>query len=379
MNIRKSQTERAWRVVHESFKSQFCQYGKMWFDVASKWVSGRGKHIEDSKTRMAVRLYGQRGKHARSVSHMGMVGLAISGLLMAPVLASGYAALFPTQVVDWEWDQASTLLAAEDDEMTTLISDKPRDKVVEYEVQNGDTLSGIAKKFGISVETIEWENEFSTNTKLKPGQMLRILPLTGVKHKVKKGETIYSIAKKYQAEPQAMVDFPFNSFANDETFALAVGQEILVPDGIIEEPVAPAQPKPTKSNLAETSGGAVTGTGQFAWPTTGRITQNFSWYHQALDIANRDAPNVLAADSGKVIVAGWPDNSGYGNRVLIDHGNGYITLYGHLSQIYVTPGQYLNRGEPLGRMGSTGRSTGTHLHFEIRKGSAKLNPLQFLQ
>src|SRR5690606_6691925 len=131
----------------------------------------------------------------------------------------------------------------------------------------------------------------------------------------------------YDAEPQAIVDFPFNSFANDETFALAVGQEVLVPNGIIETPAAPAAVQRPLATVQTPSSGAVSGTGQFAWPTSGKITQNFSWYHQALDIANREAPNVLAADSGRVVVTGWPDSSGYGNRVVIDHGNGYITLY----------------------------------------------------
>ncbi len=380
MNSHKGANGKIWGSSsgQRGIRTEFGEYTRVWFGVVSKWVEGKGKKLEDSKAWMAIRLYGQRGKHARSVSHAGMAGLAMVGLLMAPVLASGYAALFPGQAIDWEWEQSSNLLAAEDSTMTTLVSDKPRDKVIDYEVVDGDTLSGIAKKFGITVETIEWENDFNQNTKLKPGQKLRILPVTGVRYKVKKGETIYSIAKKFEAEPQAMVDFPFNNFANDETFALAIGQEVIVPDGVMPAPVeAPRASKPSTPSVS--TGGAVSGSGQFVWPAAGRLTQNYSWYHQGLDIANREAPNILAADSGRVIVAGWPDNSGYGNRVVIDHGNGLVTLYGHMSAVYVSNGQYVNRGEPIGKMGSTGRSTGTHLHFEIRKGSARLNPFQYLK
>ena len=119
--------------------------------------------------------------------------------------------------------------------------------------------------------------------------------------------------------------------------------------------------------------------GSFVWPAQGSITQRYTWYHRGIDIANSGAPDILTADSGKVIIAGWPDNSGYGNRVVVDHGNGYVTLYAHLAKIYVVAGQTVARGSSLGKMGSTGRSTGTHLHFEIIKSGSKLNPLDVLK
>ena len=109
------------------------------------------------------------------------------------------------------------------------------------------------------------------------------------------------------------------------------------------------------------------------------LLTNFYWYHKGIDIANKAAPDVLAADSGKVVIAGWPDGYGYGNRVLIDHGNGYRTLYAHLSRIYVIPGQTVTRGSAIGKMGSTGRSTGVHLHFEVIKGGSYLSPLSMLK
>ena len=196
-------------------------------------------------------------------------------------------------------------------------------------------------------------------------------------HKVKRGETIYSIAKYYSTGPQGIIDFPFNSFTNDETFELAVGQILIVPDGVKpkQKPWAPgayiAQETP--------DAGVVSATGQFIWPASGTLSQLFRWYHKGIDISNKSTPPILAADAGKVVIAGWPDGIGYGNRVLIDHGNGFATLYAHLAKIYVEAGQTVNRGDQIGQMGSTGRSTGTHLHFEIRKNGAAVNPLGYLK
>ena len=342
-----------------------------WFGQVTK---ERLDKVIQAQSWAAAHIYSGRGKWARPVGHMGMVGIVLVGMGLAPVLANSYSSgeSDNSEVLGWE-STSIDVLETSYDNLTTIVSDKPRDKVVDYLVLQGDTLSGIAKKFGISVDTIRWENDLVKDSTLKPGQKLRILPVSGVRYKVRKGETIYSIAKKFEAEPQAIVDFPFNSFADDETFALAVGQEIIIPEGVMDEPVAPV-----RKSTPEYFAGSGTGTGQFIWPTQGKITQNYAWYHQGLDIANKASPNVLAADSGRVTVAGWPDKSGYGNRVVIDHGNGYVTLYGHLTQIYVTPGQYVNRGEPVGKMGTTGRSTGIHLHFEVRKGSSRLNPLSFL-
>jgi murein DD-endopeptidase MepM/ murein hydrolase activator NlpD len=211
---------------------------------------------------------------------------------------------------------------------------------------------------------------------LKIGQKLEILPVTGVSHKVAKGETIYSIAKRYDAEPQAIVNFPFNTFVNDETFELAVGQELIVPEGV--RPVVRQQTAP-RQRILTPDAGTVVASGSFVWPASGTISQYFSWYHQAIDIANRSAPNILAADAGRVTTAGWPDSYGYGNRVVIDHGNGYQTLYAHLQSIYVVVGQSVSRGAPIGRMGTTGRSTGIHLHFEVYRNGVRINPLTVLQ
>lgn len=330
--------------------------------------------FETVKGIFAAVLYRQRGKNAKRFMHSGMAALTAFGMMIAPIVAQE----FPGGSVDpWNTSSPSSVLFAstDDPETTTLISDKVRDKIIEYKVMPGDTVGSIADKFDVSTDTVLWQNDIGPKTSIKPGQTLEILPVTGVSHKVIKGDTVYSIAKKYDSSPQAIVDFPYNTFVNDETFELAIGQTIIVPDG-----VRPAE-KPTAPRIRQITpdAGTVVASGNFVWPTGGTITQRFAWYHKGVDIANRAAPNVVAADSGKVIIAGWPDNYGYGNRVVIDHGNGYRTLYGHLSAIYVVQGQSVTRGSSIGKMGSTGRSTGTHLHFEVTNNGVYLNPLNVLR
>ncbi|MCA9369829.1 MAG: M23 family metallopeptidase [Pseudomonadales bacterium] len=244
----------------------------------------------------------------------------------------------------------------------------------------------MAARYGLSVDTILWENNLSEKDSLKPGTELRILPVDGVRHKVSRGETIYSIGKKYgldAAQVQVIVDYPFNEFLNDETFELATGQYVVVPGGKPPEKTTSAATTRSGTTVARAAqqtpdAGAVTATGSFVWPASGRITQGYSFYHKAFDIANQGGGPILAGDSGTVTAAGW-DSSGYGNRVIIDHGNGYSTLYGHMRVLQVSVGQTVSRGSVIGQMGSTGRSTGTHLHFEVRQGGILLNPGSFLR
>jgi len=332
--------------------------------------------FETGKKVFAVALYKRRGKLAGKFIHTGMAALAGVGVFMAPVVANE----FPGRNIDpWSVSSAPSVLAAATEEAATetVVSDRIREKIIEYTVASGDTISSIAQKFNISEDTIRWQNKLDKKGTIKVGQKLEILPVTGVSHKVQKGETVYSIAKKYDASPQAIVDFPYNTFTNDETFALAVGQTVIVPDGVMPSdiPTAPLE----RIRQITPDAGTVVASGNFVWPASGTITQRFAWYHKGVDIANKSAPDILAADAGKIIVAGWPDNYGYGNRVMIDHGNGYMTLYAHLSVIYVKVGQTIARGSAIGKMGSTGRSTGTHLHFEVIKSGSRINPLSVLK
>ncbi len=321
-------------------------------------------------------LVAKRGRYTRPFLHTGMTGLFIVGLLLAPVISQAVSDS------DEEYNSLGTggaILGMNMDymETTTAVSVKPRDNVVTYIVQVGDTVSSIAKKFDVSIDSIRWQNDLASIDAIKPGEKIEVPPVTGMVHKVKRGETIYSIAKKYDVDAQQILNWPFNAYSNDETFALAVGQTLIVPDG-----VKPAEQLwDPKRYVARSTpdAGVVSASGSFVWPSAGRITQRWVWYHKAIDIANKAGPGVLAADAGKVVQAGWPDGFGYGNRVLIDHGNGYQTLYAHLSSISVGTGQSVNRGDVIGRMGSTGRSSGTHLHFEIRQNGALVDPLQFLR
>lgn len=258
----------------------------------------------------------------------------------------------------------------------TLISEKPRDKIIDHEVKAGETISSIASDYAVTEETIYWENDLTAKSAIKPGQKLKILPVPGVAHKIVPGDTIYSVAKKYRANSQAILDFPFNNIGDN--FALTTGDMLIVPDGAPPEQAKPAPVQYLAKGQKENFDIANLGSSQFGWPASGGITQYFSWYHPGDDIANLAGGPIRAADSGTVIVAGFVDSTGYGNRVMIDHGNGYVTLYGHLSVNYVSVGQKIAKGEVLGMMGSTGRSTGTHLHFEIRKNGVNQNPLAYL-
>jgi len=321
-------------------------------------------------------LYRQRGKLAKRLIHSGMAGIAAFGVMVAPIVAEE----FPGGSIDpWSSDSNSQVVSIVDSKLTqTVIAEHGyRDRVVEYEVKPGDTVSTIAEKFAVSIDTIRWQNNLSSKDSIKVGQVLEILPVSGVAHKIKKGDTVYSIAKKYDVDPQAIVNYPFNVFVDDEDFKLAIGQTLIVPDGVKPEEL---QRSPVaRIRQVTPNAGTVVASGSFVWPASGSISQGFVWYHRAIDIANKSAPQVVAADAGKVIVAGWPDNYGYGNRVVIDHGNGMRTLYAHLAKIYVTNGQTVNRGDAIGQMGSTGRSTGIHLHFEVIQNGVHLNPLTVLR
>lgn len=333
--------------------------------------------LEKIKSIFVSKLYKKRGKLARQFMHSGMAGLAAFGVMIAPVIAQE----FPGNNTDpWSVQSPSSVLSAstQDPQTSTLVSDKVRDSIIEYDVQEGDTVSTIAVKFGVSEETVRWQNDLGAKDTIKVGQTLEILPVTGVAHSVKKGETVYSIAEKYDTSPQAIVDFPYNTFTNDETFELAVGQVVTVPEGVIQAPSSPSLPSRTRTRQTTPDAGTVVASGSFVWPTSGSISQSYSWYHKGIDVANRAAPNVLAADSGTVITSGW-SSVGYGYHVVIDHGNGYRTLYAHMQALYVSAGQTVGRGAALGRMGSTGRSTGIHLHFEVIRNGVYLNPLGVLQ
>ncbi|HNT30327.1 MAG TPA: LysM peptidoglycan-binding domain-containing M23 family metallopeptidase [bacterium] len=257
---------------------------------------------------------------------------------------------------------------------------------IEHVVLGGETISSIAVKYDVSPKTIIWANQIQDVTRLRAGQKLMILPTSGVLHQVAAGQTLEEIASKYGVDTQQIID------VNDlvAPVRLVADQRLLIP---LADAGIPEMPKPPPPVVAATQGGGaisggvstanvgqVVGSGQFAWPTSGRITKTCAQHGPrdcAIDIASRSLPGVVAADAGVVVVSGWVDNYGYGNRVEIDHGNGYKTRYAHLSEIYVSPGQHVSKGQLIGKMGCTGRCSGPHLHFMIIENGTPRDPMLF--
>jgi len=228
-----------------------------------------------------------------------------------------------------------------------------------YVVREGDTLSAIAKMFGVTTNTISWANDISRGM-IRPGQTLIILPISGVRHTVVKGDTLQSIAKKYKADVTEISQYNHLT----ENARLSIGDIVLVPDGEIAAPPS-ASLAGRPATLRGTAGPSYEG--YYLRPVIGgKKTQGLHGYN-GIDIASYSGAPVLASASGEVIIArssGW--NGGYGNYIVVNHQNGTQTLYGHLSTLAVLVGNTVTRGEIIGYMGSTGRSTGTHLHFEVR-------------
>lgn len=347
------------------------------------------KHVEHFKNKSVDILMHKRGRFQKHVWHTSMLGLASVGVLSSGIIGgdSMVASSFPgvggqdPRMIQ-TFDPFTTGISIENlVNFETSVSEKPRSEIIEYEVKSGETLSQIAEKFKVDTSTIKWANDLESVNTVKPGQVLKILPVSGVAHEVKSGDTLESVAKKYDASDQAIVDFPFNDIGDD--FKLKIGQVLIVPDGTPPESkiVAPKrnQPQNIKQGPAGPSFSAPGG-GSFRWPTTtSGVSQYFAWYHPGLDLPNRAAPPIVAAAGGTVVVAGWPDNYGFGNRVVVDHGNGYKTTYAHMSNIYVSTGQKVSQGQVVGKMGTTGRSTGVHLHFEIHYKGIAVNPLAILK
>jgi len=254
------------------------------------------------------------------------------------------------------------------------IVEQSRTEIQVYTVEAGDTISGIAAKFGLYPETIIWANpDLEQNPDwLSIGEQLRILPVDGVYHQVGGSDTIEAIAGTYKSDPQAIIDHPLNGI-DPENPVIQIGQWVLVPGG--SKPFVP-RTVTAYTYSGPVPEGAIVGTGSFGWPASGSISNGFFSYHPAIDIAAWVGAPVMAADSGYVIVAGW-DNM-YGYHIVIDHSNGYQTLYAHLNSYYVEAGVNVSKGQQIGEMGSTGNSTGPHLHFEVRDGTVQRNPYGFL-
>ncbi len=256
---------------------------------------------------------------------------------------------------------------------------KRRDKIITYTVQSGDTVSTIAQKFGITANTILWENKLSPYALIHPGDKLRILPISGITHTVKKGETIGHIARVYKVDLKDILQANHLKI----TSTLAIGQKLIIPGGQ-KRTYASYQTKSysglsvIKKLVQRPKRAPVYYSNKMAWPTVGhRITQYFSWRHNGLDIANHIGTPIFAADAGVVEYAGW--GRGYGKYILLNHGGGKKTRYAHLSKFYVHKGQRVSKGQTIAAMGSTGWSTGPHVHFEVIINGRRYNPLNYIR
>jgi murein DD-endopeptidase MepM/ murein hydrolase activator NlpD len=254
----------------------------------------------------------------------------------------------------------------------TLIPERPRIEIITHTVQTGDTLYDIAEKYGISAETVMWANNMELNPDLlRLDQELVILPVSGVYHTVQAGDTLETIAKKYKTDVASILNFELNGL-NAKNPQLVTGQKLVVPGGSKPPVVRQVQvySGPIPANAKK-------GTGRFVWPTSGSITTPFKPLHQAIDIGSWTGAPVKASDSGYIVIAGW-SNVGYGYYLVIDHGNGFQTLYAHLSRYFVAAGDSVAQGTIIGLVGSTGNSTGPHLHFELIQNGIRRNPFGFL-
>jgi len=279
--------------------------------------------------------------------------------------------------------------------LNTIIPTRPRSNVITYTVHTGDNLFGIADTYGLKPETLLWGNYDTLKDNphlLSPGQVLNILPVDGAYYQWKEGDNINSVADYYNVDPEEIISYPGNDFdltkAKDGNPGVETGAWLIIPGGT--RPIKDwGPPAISRSNPAVAkyygpgSCGAVYegafGTGTFIWPTTEHFISgyHYSAIHRAIDIGGVLGNPVVASDSGVVVYAGW-SNYGYGNLIVIDHGGGWQTAYAHLNSIAVRCGQSVYQGGYIGALGTTGNSSGPHLHFEIVYQGTKPNPLDYL-
>jgi murein DD-endopeptidase MepM/ murein hydrolase activator NlpD len=240
----------------------------------------------------------------------------------------------------------------------------------EYEVKAGDTLGAIASRFSVGVDHIRWNNvDVVDSDAIYPGLILAIPSVPGIIHSVRDGETVTEIAEKYDADWRDIVEFRANNLSGDPNNILP-GTQILVPGGRIV-PLVQAPPARPGSDAPSATG--------WQWPVLGLLTSPYGPSHPlGIDIAAPVGTPIYAANSGIVSFAGGNPCCSYGFHIILDHGDGYETLYAHLSDFAVVSGQYVNAGDVIGYIGMTGRTTGPHVHFEIKRNGTYQNPMGYL-
>lgn len=260
---------------------------------------------------------------------------------------------------------------------------RTRTTIESYIVQSGDTLSTIAEKFGISVNTILWENNLSPYQTIRPGQSLSILPQSGIRYTIRRGDTLQKIAAAYGSSEEQIRASNEGAVTN----SLVVGTKIFIPGGkqvanttprapsVARNPT-PSQPSTADRSLAQPASSL---SGTYIWPTVGRrVSQYFSFRHPALDIPGKlGIDPIYAAADGEVIKVEY-GRTDYGYQVMIEHPNGSRTRYAHASKIFVKVGDQVKQGDVIAMIGSTGRSTGPHTHFELFINGSRVNPIPYL-
>ncbi len=280
----------------------------------------------------------------------------------------------------------------------TNIPNRPRNEITTYTVQDGDTVFGIAEKFGLEPQTVLWGNYeilLDDPHSLKPGQELNILPVNGVYWQWLGGLSFGSWAEFYGVTAADIIEYPGNnidpkSVGDYENANIPVETWLIIPNGERDfvswsAPLGVTRENPASARVLgagacdPVSGGAV-GYGYYVYPTNKHYLSGFDYStktnHLGIDLAGNEGEGVYAADAGVIVYAGWNDY-GYGNMIMVDHGNGFQSLYAHLSAFNVGCGQSVGQGEGIGAVGSTGRSSGPHLHFELMAGM-KVNPWDYL-
>lgn len=262
----------------------------------------------------------------------------------------------------------------------TFVGHKPEHSFTIYRVERGDTPNGIADKFGIQATSLLGGNPLLSEESnlLQTGVDLVILPIDGVLHDVKPGDTLESISEKYGIPVETITGYEPNHL--EFPYRLYPETQILVPGAVRD--VFVWTPPSLESVRGRSTGSGVTplivGTGTFIYPVNSRNFTQYFWYgHPGIDIALGEGTGVVASDTGTVTFAGW-NIYGYGNLIVINHGNGYETFYAHLSGISVVPGQIVYQGNIIGATGNTGNSSGPHIHFEVRINGAQDNPCWYV-
>ena len=333
------------------------------------------KKVRDLKSYFVAKLIWSRGRLGRPMANFVVMFLALGIFFFGEILSG--SKLVVSKEVDSDYlKTAVDIIPEKNTALITLPENRQRTEYLTYKVEPGDSLYSIGSKFKVSTDALKYVNNLYDGSILRTGQDITIPPISGLIHKVEAGDTLASIAQKYSVSSQAIADFNYLLEPNK----LALGTELVIPDAKIPLPVVTnLSIIPSTINIGVTDANAKKG--WCMWPTAVNvITQHFVWYHNGLDIASSwgsTMPPIYACADGVVVRAGW-DPFGLGLHIIIDHGNGYQTVYGHMSRLDVSYGDRVRKGEIIGLMGSTGNSTGPHVHFMIKYQGSPQDPLKYI-